>query len=122
MGDRLSGGLAHVGGDRGERECHRIFAAIEADPDAIACKRLNDPANRSGFGMMQLDIRPIEGRAFVSRKAPVAEMSRRAAGAGESPISTHMRRLRQRDAMADAPICLRLAVTFAPIRSRKRKL
>ena len=42
---------------------------------------------------------PSAGRALVSRKAPAAETSRSAAGAGWSAISTHIRRRRQRDAM-----------------------
>jgi phosphoserine phosphatase len=68
LGGALSGGFAHVGGDCRECEGHGMFAAIEADPDPVARERLNDAADRSGFGVMQLNIRSDRGAGIGFQK------------------------------------------------------
>ena len=93
-------GAAHVGGDGGEGEGDRGFADGEAELDPVRRQRADGGADRARFGVAKLDRAPSAGRALVSRKAPLAEMSRKAAGAGVPATRMHIRRRRHRDAIA----------------------
>src|SRR5688500_12282898 len=68
------------------------------------------PVIAPASGWQSSTCSPSSGRTLVSRKAPVAEISRRAAGAAPPPTSMHIRRRRHGDAMPDGPLRMRTAL------------
>ena len=85
-----------------------MAARAKATERSLRTKRIATPSSATALTSPLIDPAsgwrsstdsPGAGRALVSTKAPLAEMVRRAAGAGAPAIRTHIRRRRQRDAI-----------------------
>ena len=106
-----------------------MAARAKATEASVQAKASSTPSGASerttaaiapASGCLSCTESPGAGRALVSRKAPLAEIDRKAAGAGAPAIRTHIRRRRQRDAIRLLlPILSTAAMLRTPVACRR---